>query len=96
MTKQSQLIVILVVLLGVALAAAVGVFLSMPATEESPSLPRSPVADTTSPAASPGSSEYDLTVLQRQSFLLLDKRPIVEGALPVQPPATTGKANPFL
>lgn len=39
---------------------------------------------------------FNVSVLETAAYLLLDKQPVTEGALPVRPPATTGKANPFL
>lgn len=39
---------------------------------------------------------FDLKVLQRNGYKALDQRPVQDGLLPVKPPQTPGKANPFL
>jgi hypothetical protein len=44
----------------------------------------------------PGGPTLDTAVLQKPAYLRLDPQPIREGAVPVQPPAGVGKANPFL
>lgn len=42
------------------------------------------------------SQRLDTSVLQRSDYTGLDTSLLQQGALPVQPPPTTGKANPFL
>lgn len=39
---------------------------------------------------------FDLNVLQRPGYKALDQRAVQDGLLPVKPPQTPGKANPFL
>lgn len=39
---------------------------------------------------------FDLRAFQREAYQRLDRSLVQEGRLPVQPPAVTGKANPFL
>ena len=55
--------------------------------------PSAPVTTSTTPSAGAG---FDLSILQRSDYKLLDQGPIQNGQLPVHPPATVGKANPFL
>lgn len=64
-----------------------------PITEEEAATLPEPSAPT-SAAASGGA--FDLDVLGRTGYKSLDLRPIQDGLLPIKPPATTGKANPFL
>ena len=52
-----------------------------------------PDAVTATPSASEG---FDLKVLNRRVYQLLNRQLVQEGAIPVQPPAGVGKANPFL
>ena len=54
--------------------------------------PAAPAPSTTSQAG----AGFDLSVLQRNDYKLLDQAPIQNGQLPVHPPAGVGKANPFL
>ncbi len=42
------------------------------------------------------STGFDLGVLNRRLYQLLNRQLVQEGAIPVQPPTVVGKANPFL
>lgn len=64
-----------------------------PAVEETPEATAPPAGG---PAADSTGGAFDLGVLQRTGYKSLDLRPIQDGLLPIKPPATTGKANPFL
>lgn len=39
---------------------------------------------------------FDLGVLQRAGYKAINQQPVQDGLLPVKPPQTDGKANPFL
>ena len=55
---------------------------------------------TTPPTQSPSTvstpQRLDLSALERSDYTQLDTSLLQQGALPVLPPATVGKANPFL
>lgn len=86
--SQNKLITILAVVLLLVIAGSVAILV------------------TSSPDATPGTSTttaptgkqytFNLDVLQQQAYQLINKQLVREGALPVAPPATPGKANPFL
>lgn len=62
-------------------------------------LPNQPTAPTpvgTSSVGGGSGAGFDLSVLDRSQYKELDQQPIQNGLLPVRPPASTGKANPFL
>lgn len=59
-------------------------------------LSRGKDADTTDGGSlSSTTSLFNLQVLDRQAYRVLNPQPVQEGALPVQPPANIGKPNPF-
>ncbi len=87
--SQNQLITILaLVLLTVVLGSVAILFMT-----SSPS-PSSTTTTDSSIAAVEGS--FNLEVIQQQAYQLINKQLVREGALPVPPPVTPGKANPFL
>lgn len=88
-TSQRKLIIILGVILLAVIAVSSLVLFMLP---DEGSQPLSNVS------AQPNSSSsgFNTGVLQRSSYTLLNTGLIQNGFLPVRPPATTGKANPFL
>ena len=87
--SRKTVIVLLGVLLAVLVVAGLVVWL-LPTQQVS-----LPAAQT--PTATPAvSTNLDTTVLQRSDYTGLDTHLLQQGALPVQPPVNTGKANPFL
>ncbi|MEX1997899.1 MAG: hypothetical protein WEA04_04485 [Candidatus Andersenbacteria bacterium] len=90
--KQTRVIIILsAVLIAAALVSAL--VLSLLPSQSQPTGPSSPLPGELSEDSTSG---FNLQFLQTASYLSLDKQLIISGALPVQPPAATGKANPFL
>lgn len=86
--SQNQLITLLLVVLLLVVAASAFILLG----------PMSGT-DSTIPSPStqaPAQSHFQLDILEQQAYKLLNKQLVKEGALPVQPSATAGKANPFL
>lgn len=107
--SQTRLIIVLgaVLLAVIAVSAVVVLLLPSGGDIDTTISPLDTATDTTTattgeetvPTASTtfsGGSSFDLRVLQSPAYLLLDKQLVQEGALPVQPPTGTGKANPFL
>lgn len=89
---QKQTIIMLVsALLAVVAVSAVVLFL-LP----SESSIRNNVSTTTTSNTSVVSDGFDLNILDRSDYRALNQAPIQNGSLPVAPPATSGKANPFL
>lgn len=96
----------IVVFLGVAAALAAVVAVSwmwLVPTSTFPldtSVPIAPIEseEATSPSGTTTTTggAFNLDVLQRTGYKSLDLRPIQDGLLPIKPPASTGKANPFL
>lgn len=95
--SSNKVIMILTGVLLVVIAASMGVLLILP-DDETGSAPATstdtPLLRDTPPSST--TQSFDLTVTQRQSYQTLNKQLVHEGALPVQPPVSTGKANPFL
>lgn len=77
-----------VALLVVVVGAAVAVLYLVPGG------PGSSGGDEQLPAAAP--KEFNLQVLDRTVYKSLNQTLIQSGQLPVRPPTTAGKANPFL
>ena len=100
-TTQNKLIIVLTaVLLAVLVASGIILFL-LPSSESDNFTDVSPeetesVGVTTNSAGSVPTGSFRLDVLQRQAYQLLNKQLVREGARPVKPPTTVGKANPFL
>lgn len=88
--SQNQLITLLTIVLTLVIVGSILVLLS---TGEEEGLPTTVEA----PASSPSSQRlFPLEIIERQAYQLLNKQLVKEGALPVQPPAGAGKANPFI
>lgn len=89
MAERQQRVIIILVAVLIAAAVVAGILWWM--------LPGEPAVqqDLTQTQARPGGG-FDLGVFNRSGYTAIDQRLIREGALPVQPPAGTGKANPFL
>ncbi len=85
---QNQLITLLSLVLLVVVAGSVFVLMQSSPPEEQ--------LETTEDSEAPVDNSFDIRVLQQQAYQLLNKQLIREGALPVKPSATVGKANPFL
>lgn len=99
-SRQTRLMVILVAVLLAVVLASVTILWLLPAsspTAEEPIAANSPeVGDEPGNEQSSQAEGLDLAPVQRAGWRALDTQPILEGALPVQPPAVVGKANPFL
>lgn len=95
--SPNKIVMILTGVLLLVIAASIGVLLILPG-DDSDSLSvtgtDTPLLRDTPPSST--TQSFDLTVTQRQSYQILNKQLVHEGALPVQPPVSTGKANPFL
>lgn len=85
--QSNRVVVILIALLVAVMAVGAVVWWVLPGGSGGPA--EQSVRD-------PESLGFNVRVLQTGGFLALDKQLITEGALPVQPPPNTGKANPFL
>lgn len=83
-----KIIIILVAVLIAALLLGAVLFYFLPSDSATPVSP--------SPAPPLTDAAFNFEVLQRPEFLQLNHSFIQQGALPVPPPATIGKANPFL
>lgn len=94
--SQTKIVIILTAVLLAVVAASVGLLLLLPGstTPDASLLTPSPAFTPIIPAASGGS--FNFSVFQQAAFQSLDLRLVADGSLPVQPPAGTGKANPFL
>lgn len=90
---QKQTIIVLVAAFVGVIAVSMVVLLVLPDAS-------APVSEDAlqSPATgvSTSATGFNLGVLDRTGYKMLDQTPIQNGALPVLPPPTTGKANPFL
>lgn len=72
---------------------SIAVIWFLPATEETDVAP----IDTSSPSSTgQASPDFNTAVLRRPEYAALNQQTVSEGAVPVQPPAVIGKANPFL
>lgn len=106
MADTRRAITILGVILVLVVVAAGAVLWLLPSAEEEPlfvSPTASPAADTPlfqdapSPVAPVSDTQlFNLDVLRGTLYQSLNHQVINDGSLPVQPPAATGKANPFL
>lgn len=88
--SQNQLIAILTIVLLLVIGGSIVILLT---TSDSSTPPADSVA---SPQATSGQFTLNLKPLEQSAYQLINKQLVKEGALPVQPPATPGKANPFL
>lgn len=97
LTSQNKLVIGLAILLALVLAISLAVVFLWP-TATAPVAPDSSISPFSSDATPPldTGAAFDVRVFQQPQYQTLDQRLIQEGALPVQPPATTGKANIFL
>lgn len=87
---QQKTIILLVAILLAVVATSVAVLLLLPGDDDA--APAEIV--TTNTNTSP--TNFNTSVLERSDYRALDQRLVEENALPVQPPAEIGKANPFL
>ncbi len=101
-TQQQKLIITLgAVLVAVLVASGVVVYIVSTSSEEEvdplfvdEASTGSDETDTPAPAGN--QTGFNTTPLQRNEYTSLNAQLIQSGQLPVQPPAATGKANPFL
>jgi len=75
-------------LLAVIIVGTLIIFLLPSGNQLDPSAQTGPPAENT--------TNFNTNVLQKPEYLRLNQQPIREGAVPVQPPAVVGKANPFI
>lgn len=89
------MIFLLAVVLLVVIAVSAAALFFLPG--KAPGIPETP-SDSPVPAPPGGSGgdSFNLQVLQRSDYQALNAGLLQSGLLPVQPPAITGKANPFL
>lgn len=83
---RKTIVIMLAVLLALVAVGGVIIFL----------LPAEPSVPTTPDTAVSVPQRLDTTILERTDYTGLDTSLLQQGALPVLPPATVGKANPFL
>lgn len=104
MADTRRLITLLVVLLIIITIVAGAVLWLLPGAPEEPGL-LSPIAspsqsplfvDTSIPTSPLGEPAFNLDVLRGSLYQSLNHQVVNDGSLPVQPPAATGKANPFI
>jgi len=88
--EQKNIIVIAGIILAVFAAAGIALF-----TLRGPSQPEIPTEQNQPTSISSGNG-FDLGVLQRAGYKAINQQPVQDGLLPVKPPQTAGKANPFL
>ena len=69
---------------------------SGPLFDEAATIPTDPIGVIAQPSTGTANAVFNLGIFERSSYNILNHQLINEGALPVQPPPTTGKANPFL
>lgn len=98
--QQKMIIVLAAVLIAALLASGIVVYvISTSSTEEVDPLfadqPTDSASDAT-PAPTSDQTGFDTAPLKRNDYTSLNAQLIQAGQLPVQPPAGTGKANPFL
>jgi len=99
MATGNRTVVILGAVFLAAVIVAIVIFFMVPAgdtpgTEQSDTT-TAPVLDG-APAATGASTGFDLGVLNRRVYQLLNRQLVQEGAIPVPPPPAVGKPNPFL
>ena len=87
-TQRKLIIILGIILLAVVVVSSLVLF--MLPEEGSQPIPSSPTPQNGI------STGFNTRVLQRSGYTLLNTTLIQNGFLPVRPPATTGKANPFL
>ena len=92
---RTKIIIGLTLVLIVVIGVSVGLLITVPSGEERESAPEAtPAAGRpTSPSTTPAG--FNLNVFQTQAYQLLNQQLIEDGSLPVTPPTTVGKANPF-
>lgn len=101
---MSRLITILIVILIIVIIAAGAIVWLLPSQPPSTTTPSSTAEplfadDTLPPSPTPGAANgriFNVEVLRSTLYQSLNHQLIDSGALPVQPPAAIGKANPFL
>ncbi len=89
--SQNQLIAILTIILLLVIGGSIIILLTTSSDSDTPSA--TTIDEVQAPTAQ---FTINLKPLEQQSYQLINKQLVKEGALPVQPPATPGKANPFL
>jgi len=87
---QKNIIVIAGITLAVLAAAGIALL-----AFRAPSQPEIPLEQNQPPSVS-SAHGFDLSVLQRAGYKAINQQPVQDGLLPVKPPQTAGKANPFL
>lgn len=100
---MNRVITILIIVLLIVLGALVGLWL-LPRAQDEPLFvspapspqPETPLFSDTPPPATTDTRVFNLDVLRGTLYQSLNHQLIDNGSLPVQPPAATGKANPFL
>lgn len=91
--KQNTMIVILTAVLLAVVAASVLLLWMAPSDDPSVPIAGSGANPARQSDTTPG---FNLTAIQSSAYQLLSKQLVLEGLLPVRPPAIVGKANPFL
>ncbi len=87
--NNNRVIVILVGVLFAVVSAAAALYFLLPSNSQTGS------NNVTSTTATP-TVGFDISVFQKQTYQQLNRQLMQAGTLPVQPPTTAGKANPFL
>ena len=92
---RTTLIIGLAIVLVIVIGASLGLLITVPSGGESEPaaevtpVPSQPISSTT------GREGFNLNVFQTQAYQLLNQQLVEDGSLPVTPPSTVGKANPF-
>ncbi len=97
--QKNKIIILLGITLVIVIGVSVGVVIFLPSggsSQSSESVVSSTPGKSTGITANETEVKFDLSVFQTAAYQLLNIQPVQDGSLPVQPPATTGKTNPFL
>ncbi|MEX1111871.1 MAG: hypothetical protein WEC84_00250 [Candidatus Andersenbacteria bacterium] len=94
--NQRVLIISLSSILLLVIVASAVVLLYLPGDEDAAAPGQGVGAPLTGVPASSNGNTFNTSVLNTSGYTSLDVSLIQSGRLPVKPPVTTGKANPFL
>jgi uncharacterized membrane protein YqiK len=96
MNISQQKLMTIIVLVAVLLAGVAAFWIIMPSAPSSDTLVEANTVNGNTVAPSPeANANFNTTVLQRSDYTTLDLDLVKQGRLPVPPPLTAGKPNPF-
>ena len=96
MDRQSRIIGTLLILLLIALLAAAALLWLLPGTPEPETELETVPQDDLFLTDVPPTDQFNVSVFDQAAYQALNLQLINDASLPVQPPASAGKANPFL